>query len=304
MKEASIIIPTYNELENIRKLIPDVERVLSAHKILGEIIIIDDNSPDGTGQLAEELKKRYKNIVVIHRKAKLGVGSARKVGFAKASKNIIISMEGDMTHNPEYLPQFVEKIGQGYDLVIGSRYVDGAKILNWPLKRRIVSKVANGMARFLSGTKLNDVTSGYRAFKKELLGRLFIESYSYPFNMEFACEASSRGFKVAEIPITFIHRKEGKSKLNIVKELFAFLYIAFKFSYTYRPMYVFGGVGLLLLLLGFILGMNVVYLKVTGQIEKRLTLVFLTVLLLISGIQMLAIGLIAKMIANFRREVV
>ena len=127
-KNISIVIPTYNEKENIQRLIPNIEKVLSSNNIFADIIIIDDNSPDGTGKLAEDLNKEYNNIKVVHRKKKEGVGSARRLGFSLASNEIIISMEGDNTHNPKYIPQFIEKIEEGADLVIGSRYLKDSKI--------------------------------------------------------------------------------------------------------------------------------------------------------------------------------
>src|SRR3989338_4067620 len=180
-KDISIVIPTYNEKENIQKLIPDIEKVLSSNNIGGEIVIIDDNSPDGTWKLAENLNKEYKNIKVIRRGKKEGVGSARRLGFSLASKGVIISMEGDNTHNPKYIPKFVQEIEKGADLVIGSRYLKDSKIINWPLKRRIVSKTANFISRFFAGTNITDVTNGYRAFTKDLYKRLTIESSGYPY---------------------------------------------------------------------------------------------------------------------------
>ena len=206
MKSISIVIPTYNERENIEKLIPNVEGVLKRNEIIGEIIIIDDNSPDGTGKLAEELNKKYKNIKVIERKKKEGVGSARRLGFSSAKYEIIISMEGDNTHNPDYIPLFLKKIEDGADLVIGSRYLRDSRIINWPLKRRVISKVSNFVARFFAGVRLTDVTNGYRSFRKRMYERLTIDSTGYPYNMEFACEANALGFKITEIPIIFKDR--------------------------------------------------------------------------------------------------
>jgi len=298
-----IVIPTYNEKENIQKLIPHIEKVLKKNNLLAEIIIIDDNSPDGTGKKAEELNNIYKNIKVINRKNKEGVGSARRLGFSEASKEIILSMEGDNTHNPDYIPNFIKEIEQGADLVIGSRYLKDSKIINWPLKRRIISKIANFIARFFAGTKITDVTNGYRAFRKSMYSKITVDSTGYPFNMEFACEAASRGFSVKEIPIRFANRKSGKSKLNVLKELYTFIYVAFKFSYTYKPITVFGGIGLVFSLIGFVLGIYLAYLKITtGFIANRLPLLFLSALLIIAGIQMVSLGLVAGILTKLRKE--
>jgi len=300
--EVSIVIPTYNERENITKLIPHIEDVLSKNSLKGEIIIIDDNSPDGTGRIADKLAKRYKNIRVIHRTSKKGVGSARKLGFSEAKKDIIISMEGDTTHNPDFIPHFLKAIKEGADLVIGSRYLPKSKIINWPLKRRVVSKFANKIANIFAGAKLTDVTSGYRAFTKKMYSKLYIESLGYPFNMEFACESWYRGFRIKEIPITFVHRKKGKSKLSVLKEFITFLRVVFKFSYTYRPVAVFGSLGGILTSVGFIVGLYVVYLELSGRIESRFPLLILSLLLIVAGIQIFSFGLIVNVISKFRKE--
>ena len=303
MKFISIIIPTYNEKENIAKLVPDIESVLAGNGIDGEIIIIDDNSPDGTGQLAEELNKKYHNIKTIHRQKKEGVGSARRLGFSIASNEIIISMEGDNTHKAEYIPRFLDEINKGADLVIGSRYLPESKIINWPLKRRIISKVANFIARFFAGVRLTDVTNGYRAFRKSMYSKITVDSTGYPFNMEFACEAHSLGFKIVEIPIIFKDREKGKTKMKVSSELISFLSTSFRFAYTYRPIKVFGSVGFLFFIIGFLISAYLAYLKITtGYIGNRIPMLFMGVVLIISGIQIMSLGLIANVISKLRRE--
>ncbi len=303
-KEVSIVIPTYNERENLEKLIPHIEDVFSSSNIRGEIIVIDDNSPDRTGKYAESMNSRYRNIRVVHRSERGGVGSARRLGFSLASKDIIISMEGDNTHNPDYIPEFVKKINDGADLVIGSRYLKDSKIINWPVRRRVVSKVANFVSRFFAGAKLSDVTNGYRAFTKNLLGRLAIESSGYPYNMEFACEAWSRGFRIVEIPIVFKDREKGVSKLSVWKEFFQFLGISFRFSYTYRPIRVFGSLGALFILAGAFLAINLIIIKLnTGVIGDRLPMIIVSLVLIISGIQIFSLGLIADVLSKLRKEI-
>jgi len=304
IKNISIIIPTYNERENIAQLIPDIQNITKENKINVEIIIVDDNSPDKTSEIAEKLNKQYGNIKVIKRSSKQGVGSARRLGFSQANMPIIISMEGDNTHKPKYIPEFVNEINKGADLVIGSRYMKDSKIINWPIKRRIISKLANWTARFFTGVKLTDVTNGYRAFKKEILKKLVVDSKSYPYNMEFACEAIWRGYKTSEIPIIFEHRKIGTSKLNASREFLSFFAVAFRFSYTYRPMRVFGLIGVLFSFTGFLLACYLIYLKInTGFIGERLPLIVTSLILIISGVQIFFFGLIVNIINRFRREI-
>ena len=303
-KNVSVIIPTYNERENIKKLIPNIEKLLLHEDINGEIIIIDDNSPDGTGKLAEALSKKYKNIRVIHRNKKEGVGSARRLGFSLASNPVIISMEGDNTHNPEYIPKFLQEIEKGADLVIGSRYLKESKIVNWPLKRRIISKVANFISRFFAGTGITDVTNGYRAFTKKLFNRLKIDSSGYPYNMEFACEAYSKGFKISEIPIVFIDREKGTSKLHVTKEFASFIATAFRFMYTYKPMKIFGTMGMFMVGVGSLIALYLVYIRLTaGIVGNRLPLIVLSFVLIISGIQIFSFGLIVNIISKLRKDI-
>lgn len=303
-KKVSIVIPTYNERENIEKLMPNIEKILIKENIAGEIIIVDDSSPDGTGKLAEALKKKYKNIRVIHRDKKEGVGSARRLGFSLASNPVIISMEGDNTHNPEYIPKFLQEIKKGADLVIGSRYLKGSKIINWPLKRRVISKVANFISRFFAGTKITDVTNGYRAFTKSLFSRLKIDSSGYPYNMEFACEAYSKGFKISEIPIVFMDRKKGASKLNVAKEFASFIATAFRFMYTYKPMKIFGTVGIFMAFIGILIALYLIYVRLTvGVVGNRLPLIVLSFVLIISGIQIFSFGLIVNIISKLRKDI-
>ena len=305
IKEISVVIPTYNERENIENLIPNLEHVLKENGIIGEIIIIDDNSQDGTARIVEEFNKKYKNIKLVSREKKEGVGSARKVGFSLATKEIIISMEGDNTHNPQYVPLFIDKIEKGYDLVIGSRYLKESQIVNWPLKRRIISKVANFIARFFAGVRVTDVTSGYRAFRKNMYSKFTIDSDGYPFNMEFACEAHSRGFKIAEIPIIFKDREKGKTKLKVTKELVSFITTSFRFAYTYRPVKVFGSLGILFIFFGILGGIYLTYIKiVTGIIGNRIPMLFLSVVFIISGIQIISFGLIVNIVSKLRRELI
>ena len=217
-QKITIIIPTYNEKENISKIVPDIFEVFKRNKIDGNVIVVDDGSPDGTGDVVKDLMKKY-NLDIIERKCKSGLGSAYIAGFKKAlkeSSDIIFEMDADYSHNPKYIPDFVNKINEGYDLVIGSRYIKGGAVKNWGPKRIMVSKGGNFVARTLSGLRTNDVTAGYRAYRKEIFKRLDLDrirSSGYDFQIEMVFRTSRKGFKVTEIPITFVDRHVGSSKL-------------------------------------------------------------------------------------------
>jgi len=216
----SIVIPTYNEKENIKKLILKIFQNLENP----EIIVIDDNSTDGTSDVVKKLIKKY-NVRLIERSKKIGIGSAYKRGFRVASGDIIIQMDADLSHDPLYLRQFIEKINQGYDIVIGSRYIKNGKITGWSKYRKLLSKVSNFLAYLLLKIPVNDVTTGFRAYKKNFLNKINLDeinSNGYSFNLEILFRSLEVEGKIVEIPIIFKNRRIGKSKLGN-KEIFYFL---------------------------------------------------------------------------------
>ena len=219
MKIATVI-PTYNEVKNIVVLVPSILKVFREEAIDGRVIIVDDSSPDGTGKLAEEFATNEDRVFVLKRPSKMGIGSAYKDGMKYAlstSYDNIIEIDADLSHNPAFIPSFVEKINEGYDLVIGSRYVPGGGTENWSFYRRAVSGFTNRFAKLLFGLPANDSTSGYRAYSSKALKTIdlsSVESEGYAFQVEMLMRSHRLGLKICEIPITFEGRKEGKSKLN------------------------------------------------------------------------------------------
>ena len=218
---AYVIIPTYNERDNLRPL---TERILSQHQSL-RILIVDDNSPDGTGQLADELAREDSRIQVLHRPAKLGLGSAYREGFRRAldlGADYLIEMDADFSHDPAVLPLFLEKIA-ACDLVIGSRYINGISVVNWPLRRLMLSYGANVYTRLITGLRIMDCTSGFKCFRRSLLERIDLaritsDGYSFQIEMHFRC--AELGARICELPIIFIDRRVGQSKMSkrIVRE--------------------------------------------------------------------------------------
>ncbi|MGE3259780.1 MAG: polyprenol monophosphomannose synthase [Geobacter sp.] len=221
MDTAYVVIPTYNERDNLRPL---TERILSQHQSL-RILIVDDNSPDGTGQLADELAREDSRIQVLHRPGKLGLGSAYREGFRRAldlGANYLIEMDADFSHDPAVLPLFLEKIAE-CDLVIGSRYINGISVVNWPLRRLMLSYGANVYTRLITGLTIMDCTSGFKCFRRSLLERIDLDritsdGYSFQIEMHFRC--AELGARICELPIIFIDRRAGQSKMSkrIVRE--------------------------------------------------------------------------------------
>ena len=222
--QVSVIVPTYNEKENIGSLMTQV----LALPTRVHIIVVDDNSPDGTGEIAERLAIENDGPVsVIHRPGKLGLGTAYIAGFKEAlaeGADLVCSMDADFSHNPRYIPDIVDKINQGYDLIIGSRYVRGGGSTQ-TLDRKVFSWGANTITRVLLGLHAHDTTAGLRCYRRKVLESLDLDSikssgYSFLFEMLFRVE--QRGWKVGEVPIIFQDRRFGASKISkneIVKAL-------------------------------------------------------------------------------------
>lgn len=219
-----IILPTYNEANNLAQV---VEKLLGLPGGL-DILIIDDNSLDGTKELAEELLKKYRpRIFLKKRPEKLGLGSAYIEGFRFALQNnykYVFEMDADLSHDPLAIPDFLKAV-EGADVVIGSRYIEGIRIMNWPLNRLVLSYTANMYVRRMTGLRLTDCTSGYKCFSKNALEVLPLDSivsngYSFQIEVNFLCQRL--GLRMKEIPITFTERKFGSSKMSkaIVREAF------------------------------------------------------------------------------------
>ena len=221
-----IIIPTDNEVENLRPLLTEI--VTRAAEV--DILIIDDNSTDGTGKLADEIHTENPQVHVIHRPGKLGLGTAYLAGFKYAlthNYDAVFEMDGDFSHDPRYLPDFLKAIEQA-DLVIGSRYVPGGATPDWSLLRRLISGSGNSFARFMLGVPIHDCTAGFRCYRREILRDIdldTIQSQGYAFQIELVYRAMKQGFKIVEIPIIFIDRRIGKSKMSHRIVIEAFTYV-------------------------------------------------------------------------------
>jgi len=216
-----IIIPTYNELENLPKLLPEV---LSKDENIN-VLIVDDNSPDGTAGFVERQMKVDNRIHLIKRQSKQGLGTAYIAGFKYALQNnfqIIFEMDADFSHDPKEIPRFLDEI-KNSDVVLGSRYINGVNVINWPLRRLLLSSFANLYTRIITGLPVHDATGGYKCFNRKVLEAINLDrvkSNGYAFQIEMTFKAWKKGFKVKEIPIIFVDRVKGKSKMSkkIVRE--------------------------------------------------------------------------------------
>lgn len=218
-----VIIPTYNESENIERIVARVvESVPDAH-----VLVADDSSPDGTGKLADALAETDERVHVLHRPAKAGLGAAYVAGFdwgLARGYDALVEMDADGSHAPEQLPRLLDALASA-DLVLGSRYVPGGAVVNWPRHREVLSRGGNLYVRLALGIDLRDATGGYRAYRREVLENIdyaAVSSQGYCFQVDLAWRVVRAGYRVAEVPITFAERERGESKMSgaIVREAF------------------------------------------------------------------------------------
>jgi dolichol-phosphate mannosyltransferase len=221
-EKALVIIPTYNEIENIRRIVP---QVLEQDPRI-DVLVVDDGSPDGTGAAADELAQASPRVHVLHRERKQGLGTAYRTGFRWAldrDYEYVFEMDCDFSHDPKHLPQFLAAV-QGADLVLGSRYLRGrVTVVNWPMPRLLLSYGANIYARIVTGLRLFDATGGFKCFRRRVLEAIDLKavgSNGYAFQIEMSFRAARKGFRIVEIPIVFVDRTDGESKMSraIVRE--------------------------------------------------------------------------------------
>lgn len=214
-KKALVIIPTYDELENLPKLLPEV---LSKDEII-DVLIVDDSSPDGTADWVKKEAEKDSRINLIKREKKMGLGTAYIAGFKYALENnydYIFEMDADFSHDPKEIPYFLKEI-KNYDLVLGSRYKEGVNVVNWPMRRLLLSMFANMYTRVITGLPVRDATSGFKCFRKEVLQAIdldAVKSNGYAFQIEMTFKAWKKGFKIKELSIVFTDRLKGTSKMS------------------------------------------------------------------------------------------
>jgi dolichol-phosphate mannosyltransferase len=227
MAKTLVVIPTYNESENILKIVPEV--LNQSPEI--DVLVVDDNSPDGTARLVKGEMEKNPRVHLIERTGKMGLGTAYLAGFKFAiarGYEFVFEMDADHSHDPREIPAFL-KAAENADLVLGSRYTNGVRVLNWPIKRLLLSYFANVYTRFMTGLPLHDATGGFKCFRRRVLEAIALDrvrSNGYAFQIEMSYKAWKKGFRIVETPIVFLDRRSGKSKMSkqIVHEAFFMLW--------------------------------------------------------------------------------
>ena len=211
-----VVIPTYNEADNIERLIQEVTGAVDGVRVL----VVDDNSPDGTSDIVRGISEKNSNVLLETRSGKLGLGTAYVHGFKRALSipdvDCIFGMDADFSHSPRYLPDFIEALEEK-DVVVGSRYIDGISVVNWPIRRLFISFFANNYARFITGLPIRDCTSGFCCYRRSVLEKINLDAVrtkGYSFLVEMKYRAHKLGFKVGEVPIIFFERRSGQTKMS------------------------------------------------------------------------------------------
>ena len=228
MSDTIVVVPTYNERENIGPLVDAIE----TSGVDCDILVVDDNSPDGTGQLVDDLARTHPRLSALHRPGRGGLGSAYVEGFRRVLQQgyrHVVSMDADLSHDPRYLPAMIAATSD-HDLVVGSRYMTGVCVVNWPIWRLVLSVGANTYARVITGLSLRDCTSGFQCFRAEALRALSLDairSNGYSFLIELKYRAHRAGFRLGEVPIVFVDRRIGISKITR-REIYASILTVWK----------------------------------------------------------------------------
>lgn len=216
----TIVVPTYNECDNLEHALQRIREVADGHSLQLHTLIVDDDSPDGTGELADRLADQYPDVEVLHRAGKEGLGKAYLAGFRHAlagGADLVFEMDADLSHDASYLPHFVALVDKGADVVLGSRYVRGGGVENWPLSRKLISRGGCLYAQAVLGLPYRDLTGGFKCFRRRVLETIdldAIDTKGYGFQIEMTYRAHKLGFRVVELPIIFVDRQVGASKMS------------------------------------------------------------------------------------------
>lgn len=296
----SVIIPMYNEEENALNTLARVNDVLKGYSDY-EIIAVDDGSADDTFKLAHEFASKTFNIKVLQHSVNMGMGRAIRTGFDNSEGDIIVTIDADLSYKPNHIPKLVNELlnDNTLDIAVGSPYMDGGEVSNVPFLRLFISRVANKFVGFSMAENLSTVTGVLRAYRREVVDSLELESNGTDINLEILSKASATRFKIKEIPALLEGRELGQSKLKFRAKTISHVL----FSFYEKPMMLFGAIGILLFFMGAISALYLFYQYLTGILDPTRPLMLFMVLMIISGIQILIFGFVATQISLLKREV-
>ncbi len=298
--DLSVIIPMYNEEEIIAGTIEAVVRELETLNVNWELILVNDGSVDGTLKAIGESRQGDERIRIVDYSPNRGRGYALRRGFAAARGEMVISTDADLTYSPEHITRIWNELNaSGVDIVLGSVYMKGGRAENVPFKRLLISRLGNMVLGLTFPGRIKTITCVLRGYRREVLDSLELESDGKEIHLEILARAISVGFKVKEIPAVLTARKKGKSKFRFRATSISHLL----FSFYQKPMIIFGCLGFIMVLIGFILGIVFVVQRYMGTLNPTRPIFTLMILLLLAGIQMLSFGFIANQIGIIKKEI-
>ncbi len=299
--DLSIVIPMYNEAENVETTLNKIEEALASFQGSFEILPVNDGSLDGTLEILEKVAEKNKRIKVVSYTKNAGRGRALRSGFKASSGDIVVSTDADLSFAPRYILDMIEVLRNepDVDFVIGSPYMPGGGIQNVPLHRLWISKFGNKILRYVMPNRIYYSTGVFRGYRRYVLDSLELESDDKEIHLEILSKAVALGYRVKEIPVVLSSRQRGKSKFKFKKTAVSHLV----FSVFEKPVIVFGFLGLLTLGIGFLIGIYIAYLRYTGGLTPGRPLITFAILLILGGIQILSFGFIAIQIVSLRKEI-
>jgi dolichol-phosphate mannosyltransferase len=297
----SIIIPMFNEAENVETTVSRAEEALAFFKGTYEIITVNDGSLDNTLEILNKRSGRDGRLKIVSYSKNVGRGMALRKGFKESTGEIVVSVDADLSYDPHYILDFIKilETEQDIDLVLASPYMPGGGVQNVPVGRLWISKVGNKILRFAMPNRIYTSTGIFRAYRRRVLDSLELESDGKEIHLEILSKALALGYRVKEFPTILTGRKKGKSKFKFRKTTLSHLV----FSVFEKPMIVFGLIGLITLGIGFLIGLYIAYLRFSGELTAGRPLITFAILLILGGIQMLSFGFIAIQIVSVRREI-
>jgi len=293
----SVIIPMYNEEDNVEHVVKITNEVMKNYADF-EIICVNDGSSDKTLERLEKEKEKYPSLEIVTYRANRGMGYALKKGFEKARGDVIITLDADMTFDPRDIPKLMEKIDE-YDMVIGSPYIKGGELEGVPWYREIISRLGNFVLSRSMPYNVKSTTTVFRAYKKELLDSIDIESERMEINPEILAKAGSLGYRVIEVPVKLSTRIYGESKFNFMSGAKGHFWLS---AYE-KPFIIFGFFGLLLIIIGLISGAYILNLFLNNRLDPNRPLINMTVLLVVSGLLVLLFGFVSNQVLQIKREI-
>ena len=297
--EVSLIIPMYNEEDNVLITLNEVKKVLETYPSY-QILAVDDGSSDQTLALLEEYASKNPELVVLKHPVNMGMGRALRTGFEKAEGDVIITLDADLSYDPKYITELIQELHKNHlDIVIGSQYMAGGETEDIPFIRLFVSKMANKIVGYALDKNISTVTGILRAYRKEVIDSIEIEATGTEINPEILSKAISIGFEVKEIPVKLKGRKLGESKVQFRSTTISHLL----FTFYEKPMMLFGVIGLLICLIGIIAAIYLFYQYLVGTLDPNRPLMLFMVLMILAGIQILIFGFVATQISLLKREI-